>query len=155
MSELRSWLYREFAKFYMREKNINGHYLAVVLQVFSDSANLARFLPPICHQVPLAGSVWFLTPICWHRIFNRFCQIFNSLATSFDITDSIWNLLSFCYQILIAYSISADLAIWVIKFWIGILDSNCIIITTRRCSYDFRVANGASLCTSGMLVEVK
>jgi len=58
----------------MQETDIN--YLAAVLQIFNDSANPARFLPPICHQVPLIGSLWFLTPICWYKMSNRFCQIF-------------------------------------------------------------------------------
>jgi len=41
----RFWLYRELDKFDMRKKDINRHYLAAVLQVFSDSADPARFLP--------------------------------------------------------------------------------------------------------------
>jgi len=101
----RSWLYRELDKFYMRETDINEHFLAAVLQIFSNSADPARFLPPIYHQVSLAGSVWFLTPICWQRMSNRFCQISNdNVATSFDITDFVWDLLLFCYQKLIACS---------------------------------------------------
>jgi len=52
----KSWLYRELDKFDMRETDINGH-LAAVSQIFSVSTDLARFLPPICHEVSLAGSV--------------------------------------------------------------------------------------------------
>jgi len=49
----KSWLYKMIHLTY--EKGINRHYLAAVLQVFSDSAGSARFLSPICYQVPLAG----------------------------------------------------------------------------------------------------
>jgi len=70
----RSWLYKELNKFYMRERDINRHYLTAVLQVFSNNADLARFLPPICHQVPL-GFIWFFTPNGWYRMSNRFNQI--------------------------------------------------------------------------------
>jgi len=110
----RSWLYRKLDKFYIRETNINEHFLAAVLQIFSNSTDPARFLPPIYYQVPLAGSVWFLIPICWHRMSNRFCQISDgNLAISFDITDSVWDLLLFCYQTLIAYSAqNLSLQVW-------------------------------------------
>jgi len=47
--------------------NTNGHYLAAILEIFSDSANPARFLP-VCRQILTAGSVWFLSSICWHRM---------------------------------------------------------------------------------------
>jgi len=69
------WLYRQLDKFYMRETDINRH-LATVLQIFSVSTDLARFLPPIYHEAPLAGSVWFLDAKMQHIMFNiRFCQI--------------------------------------------------------------------------------
>jgi len=45
----RSWLYRELDKFYMRETDINEHFLATVLQIFSNSVDPAQFLPPIYH----------------------------------------------------------------------------------------------------------
>jgi len=98
----------------MRETDINEHILAAVLQIFSNSADPARFLPPIYHQVPLVDSVWFLTPICWHRMFNKFCQISDgNLATSFDITGFVWDLLLFCYQILIAcFAQNLSLQVW-------------------------------------------
>jgi len=51
----RSWLYRELEKFYMRETDINEHFLAAVLQVFSNSTDPAWFLPPIYRQISLAG----------------------------------------------------------------------------------------------------
>jgi len=72
----KSWLYRELDKFYMRKSDIIGYYLATVLQVFSDSADLAQFLPLICHQVPLASSFWFLTRV-WrhHLILQILCEI--------------------------------------------------------------------------------
>jgi len=51
--------------------NTNGHYLAI-LEVFSNSADPARFLlRTICRQILTAGSVWFLSPICWHRMSTR------------------------------------------------------------------------------------
>jgi len=53
----KSWLYRELDKFNMRETDINEHFLVAVLQIFRNSADPARFLPPIYHQAPLAGSV--------------------------------------------------------------------------------------------------
>jgi len=37
----RSSLYRKLDKFYMRETNINGHYLVTVLQIFNNSADLS------------------------------------------------------------------------------------------------------------------
>jgi len=52
----RFW-YRELDKFYIQETDINEHFLTAILQIFSNSADPARFLPPIYHQVPLAGSV--------------------------------------------------------------------------------------------------
>jgi len=51
----RSWLYRELDKFYMRE--MYQQVLSSGSLVFRDSAELARFLPPICHQIPLTDSV--------------------------------------------------------------------------------------------------
>jgi len=53
----RSWLYRELDKFYMQETDINEHFLAAVLQIFNNSADPVRFLPPIYYQIPLASSV--------------------------------------------------------------------------------------------------
>jgi len=50
-----SCLYRELDKSYMRETNINWHYLAAILQIFSNSADPAWFLLPICHQISLTG----------------------------------------------------------------------------------------------------
>jgi len=49
-------LYRELDKFYMRETDINEHFLAAVFGKYSVT-DPARFLPPIYHQVSLAGSV--------------------------------------------------------------------------------------------------
>jgi len=98
----------------MQETDINEHFLTAVLQI-SNSADPAQFLPTIYHQVPLADSVWFLTPI-WHRMSNRFCQISDgNLATSFDITDFVRDLLLFCYQTLIAYSAqNLSLQVWLV-----------------------------------------
>jgi len=70
----------------MRETDINKHFLAAVLQIFSNSANSAR---SFCRQ--LSDSI------------SRFCLIFdaniltqnvqqvsdNNLTTSVDITDSV------------------------------------------------------------------
>jgi len=33
----------------------NGHYLAAILEVFSDSADSARFLSLVCRQILTAG----------------------------------------------------------------------------------------------------
>jgi len=45
----------------MRNRHKNGHYLAAILEEFSDSANPARFR----RYILTADSVWFLSPICW------------------------------------------------------------------------------------------
>jgi len=37
-------------------RGINEHNLATILQVFSNSAVLARFLTPVCHQMMLRKS---------------------------------------------------------------------------------------------------
>jgi len=42
----------------------------------------ADIVPTYCYLG--AGSVWFLTPICWRRMSNRFCQIsYGNSVTSF------------------------------------------------------------------------
>jgi len=70
------------------------------------------------HQVPLADSVWFFTPICWNRMSNRFCQISDdNLATSFDIrfcVRFVAFLLSNIASILCSKSVSTGLVIWVL-----------------------------------------
>jgi len=78
----------------MREKDINEYYLATVLQIFSDSADPARFLPPVCRQILTTDSVWFLLLA---QNVNKFCQISSSNVPSSDITDSVWNLLPFLH----------------------------------------------------------
>jgi len=35
----------------------NEHYLAAILEIFSDSADPAQFLLPVCRQILTAGSV--------------------------------------------------------------------------------------------------
>jgi len=110
----KSWLYIELNKFYMRERHINS-YLAAVLQVFNDSVDSAR--PSICYQVPLTDSIWFLTSICWHRMSNRFCHISDDNLVTFYITDSVWNLLPFCYQMLVACSAqNLSLQAWLSRY---------------------------------------
>jgi len=67
----------------MREMNVNEHFLAAVLQIFSNSADPARFLPPIYHPGSISRFFDFW-PICWYRMSNRFCQISDgNLAISF------------------------------------------------------------------------
>jgi len=60
----RSWVYRELDTFYMRETDINEHFLAAVLQIFSNSAD-----PVSAANLP-SGSI------------SRYCLIFytNMLA---------------------------------------------------------------------------
>jgi len=100
----------------MQKRYINS-YLAAILQVFNDRSDPARFLPPICYQVPLIDSIWFLTPICWHRISNRFSHISDDNLVKFYITDSVWNLLPFCYQTLVACSAqNLSLQAWLFRY---------------------------------------
>jgi len=112
--------------------DINEHFLAAVLQIFSNSADPARFLPPIYHQVPLTGYIFwrqyagtecptgfvrFLTAIWRHRFI--------------DITDFVWYLL-FCYQTLIAYSTqNLSLQVWLFGLfsWRAFL---CAVASVRR-----------------------
>ena len=50
-----------------------------------------------------ADSVWFLSPICWQSMSVSFVSIFDSnLLALFDSTNSVYNLLPFCNQKLIA-----------------------------------------------------
>jgi len=88
------------------------HYLATVLQVFSDSADL------IC-SVSIAnlpsGSInrfCLISPIFLHRMSNRFCQISsNSLPTSSDIC--VQKFVAFLASDFIADSVqSLSLQVW-------------------------------------------
>jgi len=46
-----------------------------ILEVSSDSVDPARFLLSVCRQILTVGFVRFLSPICWHRMSTRLCQI--------------------------------------------------------------------------------
>jgi len=52
----------------------NKHYIAIIMEVFSDSADPAQFLLSVCRQILITGFVWFLSPICWHRMSTSFVR---------------------------------------------------------------------------------
>jgi len=99
--------------------DMNKYYLAAILEVFSDSADPARFLPLICCQILTADSVWFLSPICWHRMSTNFVifliancrhrQILQILCKIYYLS-GIWK----AYNRLCSKSVSSGLAIWVV-----------------------------------------
>jgi len=99
-----------------REMDTNRYYLAAILEVFSDSADLARFLPLVRRQILTVNSIWFLSLICWHRMSTnsvkflaaicRHCQILQILCEIYCLSE-IYN--RFCSK-----SVSSGLAIWVV-----------------------------------------
>jgi len=70
----------------MWETDINVYYLATILQVFNDSTDLTCSVSVANLPSGSINRFCLISPICWHRMSNRFCQISsNSLPTSSNI----------------------------------------------------------------------